>query len=356
VRAKTPPDQWSTVRSLPAAFGRYEEALEMRPAGGRDKVALLRLRFELIDGVTRLVDKFGDGLNVAQRALYPDPELPDLAVVLIQSVGAGLIQGDRIRIEIEVGEGARALVTTQAATKLHEMSKNYATQRIDVTVGKDAYLELLMDPLIPCKGSRLYTELNFTVDPSSVLVYMDEITSGRVAYGESFIYDLLYTRMRCTDPEGRLIAADTAVLEPAVRDLLGPGLLQGMTEVGTMFVIAPERQDNVDLAGTMHDRLSEVAGIEGSASAIPERRGVYVRVLGTRVPDVEGALHRCWAAARRQLLGVGVTRVYATKHGFDAAVSLKQDDIGDPEQSGEGLPAMAAGGGDQRLDGVEVRV
>lgn len=317
------PEEWAEVKQLPAAFDAYDDELVMRPAGGRDKTAFMRLRFEVVRGKTKMVDTFGAGLNVAHRVNYMDQEKPNMAVVLLQSVGAGIIQGDRIRIQIDVGEGAEVLVTTQAATKLHEMGHNFATQRIDINVEKDAYAEVIMDPLIPCRGSRLYTELNFTVDPSAVLLYQDEITSGRVARGESFEYDLLYTRMRCTDPDGHLIAADAAVLEPKERGLIGPGLLDGMTEVGTMFIIAPDREDNAALAAAMHERLDEIEGIAGSASAIPEQRGVYVRVLGDRVPTVEGALHRCWEAAREAMLGVGVPRIYATKHGFAPTVNIK---------------------------------
>lgn len=314
------PAHWAAVNLLPTVFAEYEDELLMRPAGGADKVAYMRLHFKPVKGRTRLLDNFATGINVGHRVFYMDQELPDLAVVILQSVGAGIIQGDRFCTEIQVGDGARVLITNQGATKLHEMNANYATQRIDIQVGRDAYAEVVMGPLIPCKGSRLYTELNFTVAPSSVLVYQDVLTSGRIARGESFEYDLLYTRMRCHDPDGKLLMADTAVLEPKRRSLVGPGLLNGATDVGVMYVVAPHYKDNAGLAATIHDRLQEIENIDGSASVTPGGLGVCARILGSRVPTVEGALHRCWEAVRESMLGVGVPRIYATKRGVDPSV------------------------------------
>jgi urease accessory protein len=314
------PTHWAAVSRLPTAFAKYEDDLLMRPAGGTDKTAYMRLHFKPVKGRTRLLDNFAAGINVVHRIFYMDQELPDLAVAIMQSVGAGIIQGDRIRTDIQVGDGARALVTTQGATKLHEMTANYATQRIDIQVGRDAYAEVIMGPLIPCKGSRLYTELNFTVAPSSVLVYQDILTSGRIARGESFEYDLLYTRMCCYDLDGRLLMAETAMLEPKRRSLIGPGLLNRATDVGTMYVVAPQYKDNAGLAAKMHDRLQEIENIDGGASVAAGGRGVCARILASRVPTVEGALHSCWEAVRKLMLGVGVPRIYATKRGVDPSV------------------------------------
>lgn len=319
------PETWSEVRSLPVDFDRYDEQLVQLAAGSRGKTGFLRLRFEVHGDRTCLVESFSSGPQTVRRAHYLDNELADMAVVFIQSVGAGVVQGDRLRTEIIVGEGARALITTQAATKAYKMEANYATQRIDVTVEGDGYCELILDGLIPYRGVRLYTELDFVVDPSAVLIYEDQVSPGRVARGESFEYDLLYTRMRCSRPDGRLIAADTTVLRPKQSDPRSPGVYGPYTEMGSMYAIAQLHPDMPAMATKVHESIQGLVGVSGGASVMPSGCGVHARLLGTDNRHVEGALHRCWAQTRSELLGVGVPNIYTVKHGFGPSTELESE-------------------------------
>ena len=79
-----------------------------------------------------LVDLHRRAPLLVQRALYWDEGMPELACVFIISNSGGILQGDRYAIEIELAAGAQAHVTTQAATKIHEMDANYATQDQDI--------------------------------------------------------------------------------------------------------------------------------------------------------------------------------------------------------------------------------
>lgn len=318
------PESWPDVRDLPAAFDRYDdEDLVQLAAGSRGKTGLLRLRFEVLGGRTCLIEAFSSGPQTVHRAHYLDNELEDMAVVFIQSVGAGILQGDRLRTEIVVGEGARALITTQASTKAYKMEANYATQRIDVTVDRNAYCEVILDGLIPYRGVRLYTELDFVVDPTGVLVYEDQVSPGRVARGESFQYDLLYSRMRCWRPDGRLLAADTTVLRPKESAPVRPGVYGPYTELGSMYAIAQQQTDLPAVATKVHESLQGLVGVSGGASVMPSGCGVYARVLGSDNTVVEGALHRCWAQTRSEFLGVGVPNIYTVKHGFGPSTELE---------------------------------
>lgn len=322
--------RWADVLRLPADFAPYaaEELTQVR-AGGPGKTAFLQLHFELRNGRTHLVRNFSAGQQIVRQVHYMDPELPDLAVVFIQNVSAGVLQGDRVRVEIVVDDGARALITTQAATKVFEMHSNYASQRLDITVGKGAYAEVMMDPVIPCAGSRLYNEINVTVDPSGVLLYSEHLTPGRVAHGESWQFDHLYTRLRCRRTDGELIAADTNVLTPKVNPVSTPGLFGEYSDMAVLLVVA-EGHDGQAIADAMHRSIDGVDEVIGSASVLPSGVGALARTLGTCMTRTEGATQRCWRAARQQVLGVAETPVYRTKHGFEATVS------GGDQPKGEG--------------------
>ena len=95
---------------------------------------------------------------MAQRALYCDQEMPELAWVFLITTSGCLLQGDRLALDMRLGPGARAHVTTQSATKIHSMDANYAAQTQSIALSDDAYLEFLPDPLIPHRNARFVSD------------------------------------------------------------------------------------------------------------------------------------------------------------------------------------------------------
>lgn len=315
--------EWADVLRLPRDFEPYtKEELIQRPAASHGKTAFLQLHFEYRNGKTHLIRNFSGGHQIVRRTHYMDPALGDMAVVFIQACSAGVLQGDRIRTEIIVGDGARALITTTAATKCFEMDKNYASQRIDVTVGKNAYCEVMMDPLICYKGARVYNETNIEVDPTGTLVYSEHMGPGRAAHGEIWDFERLYSRLRVTRPTGELIVADTNVLTPQSNPVTTSGLFGDHSDMAVMFVVS----DNVDaasLADSMHDAVCDIEEIVGSASVLPSGVGAHARTLGNSMTKTEGSMQAAWTAARQELLGVDPTPIYRTKHGFEATINKR---------------------------------
>ena len=121
-------------RSL-AAIGRAPElaAYQDEPRQMRSAVVgksgALRLGFERRGARTALVTMERQVPLLVQRPLYWDRSLPGMACVTIIHTSGSVLQGDRFQVRIDVGPGAQAYVTTQAATKIHEMDANYAAQR-----------------------------------------------------------------------------------------------------------------------------------------------------------------------------------------------------------------------------------
>ena len=83
------------------------------------------------------------------RLLTPRPPGP-AAWAFTSSFGGGIVDGDVLRIDVSVGEGASALVTTQASTKVYRSPKG-ARQVLSATVAEGALLALLPDP-VACFG------------------------------------------------------------------------------------------------------------------------------------------------------------------------------------------------------------
>ena len=78
------------------------------------------------------------------------------ALVHLHNVSGGILAGDRLSLQIAVGAGAVAQVTSTGATRLyrHRSGSPDSEQHVSISVGEGAVLEYLPDALIPFAGSR----------------------------------------------------------------------------------------------------------------------------------------------------------------------------------------------------------
>lgn len=287
------------------------------PAGAPGKLGLLQLRFEAQGGRTRLASHYATGPQRVHRALHLDAAVPGMAFAFIQSVSGGVLQGDRLGVEITVQQGAQAHVTTQSATKLYRMDRNYATQRVRVRVEAGAYLELLPDYLIPYRNARFYQEVELEVADDATLLFSDALAPGRAASGETFAYDLLCARVQARDLAGGLRFTDTLLLEPGRCDPRRSGLLAGRSDVGTLYVLT-RAIGAADLADRLDDCVRAVPGVVGGASWLPDV--VVARVLGDSSRAIQAALQNAWRTVRKTILGVDVPKVHSVKYGREPTI------------------------------------
>ena len=110
----------------PAEFAAFGDEPPQMKSGAVGKSGYLRLGFEQRDGRTILADLDSRTPFLAQRALHCDDALPDMAWLFMITTGGCVLQGDRLALDVALGRGARAHVTTQSATKVHSMDANYA--------------------------------------------------------------------------------------------------------------------------------------------------------------------------------------------------------------------------------------
>ena len=81
----------------------------------------------------------------------------------IISPSGGILQGDRYRIDITLSNNAFAHVTTQSATRIYKMERNFATQMVNVVVEEGSHFEYIPDQIIPFRNSRFYQAVELNV-------------------------------------------------------------------------------------------------------------------------------------------------------------------------------------------------
>jgi urease accessory protein len=121
-----------------------------------------------------------------QKPLYPEGS--DVAHLLVVHPPAGIAGGDRLEIEVDVREGANALVTTPGATKWYRTDGARATQDVTLSVSRDACLEWLPQENIVFDGADVETKTTIACEPGARCIGWDVVVLGRLAAGERFLH------------------------------------------------------------------------------------------------------------------------------------------------------------------------
>lgn len=112
-------------------------------------------------------------------------------VANVVNVTAGLLAGDRVHIGVKVESGARLLLTTPSASRVHRMKEGHAAVEQEFTVASGAWLEIWPELFIPHRGARYSQKSAVRVAPGGELLFFETLAPGRVASGEAFAYDQL---------------------------------------------------------------------------------------------------------------------------------------------------------------------
>jgi urease accessory protein len=290
------------VPALPAEIARYAAEPPQLRTGQPGKVGVLCLDLAPVDGVTRLVRSFSRVPLRVLRALSCDPQRPDQAFVFITSVSGGILQGDRLSIDVVARPDSCVHLTTQAMTKVYRMTHGYAHQSVRLRAEAGSYLEYLPDPTIPYRNARFYQELTLTRETGATLIAAETLLPGRIASGETFRYDVVCFVTRGQDTAGRLTFQDTLLLQPQVADPRARGLLGGHNVVASMFVLTDSVVDP-DLFETSPTWAGRDRETVLTATTLPNDAGVLVRVLSTTASGAQAAIEAAWAIVRKRVLG-----------------------------------------------------
>ncbi|MBS2020346.1 MAG: urease accessory protein UreD [Deltaproteobacteria bacterium] len=108
------------------------------------------------------------------------------ASVCLVTFGGGLVDGDRIDVELVVEEGATLVVFTQSTTKAFRGRTSQAI-RADVR----GTLVLLPDPVACFADARYEQRVDVTLHGDGSAIVLDGFTSGRPAFGERWAMESL---------------------------------------------------------------------------------------------------------------------------------------------------------------------
>lgn len=289
------------------AYGAELKQLEVGKAG---KIGALVLRLEGNEdgGKTVVKEQYSKVPLYTQRALYLEESLPSMAYMYIISPSGGILQGDRYRMDITLKNKAYAHLTTQGATRIYRMEKNYATQMVNVDVDDGCYFEFVPDQIIPYRDSRFYQKVDLKIHENATMVYSEIIVPGRVASRESFEYDICYMKSLGRNQNNKLRFIDIAILEPKKNNLKLLGILGNFDVVGNMYILTKTKYV-LELNNEINSKLQRFPQISGGATILPGDSGLLIRMLGYTAADIRIAMYEIITITRKLILNVSFSGI-----------------------------------------------
>lgn len=192
----------------------------------------------------------------------------------VSSLGGGLVDGDAVALRVEIGDGAAAMLATQASTKVY---RGGAGQRIHATVGAGGLLVVLPDPVVCFAGARLEQSLDVRLGDGASVIIVDAFTCGRAASGERWAFDGYRSAITVTRGD-RLLLRDVIELDPAHGAL--PARMGRFDALATIVAIGAE----------LTDPPPPARGAACLASRSPIEDGTLVRAIATGAEPLHAAI------------------------------------------------------------------
>jgi len=269
--------------------------------------ARLSLELERVGDRTVLTRRSHEGPLCVQRPLYVDGDSA-CQIILLHPPG-GLAGGDELRVEVRLGAGAHALLTTPAASKLYRSAGRPCAQHVALQAAHGSRLEWLPQESIVYDGAlgALHTRIDLLGDAR--LLASEVVCLGRPVCGERFERGTLSQRLDVYRDGAPLLVERGRYRGGSA--LLADGYGLGSAPVfGTLVSVGPERGDG--LVDRLREVLASVAA--GRAACTDLGAALVCRYLGPSVEQAQRALRAVHGVLREHCLGAAAItpRIFLT--------------------------------------------
>ncbi|MEB3307156.1 MAG: urease accessory protein UreD [Cyanobacteriota bacterium] len=227
---------------------------------------------------------------------------------LLHTAG-GLVGGDQLQIEAELGPGSRALITSVAAQKVYGSVRRsrchpagrWAQQQLQFRLAPGSDLEWLPQELVLYADALYQQQMRVELAEGASLLSAEVVRLGRTAAGEQlnegrWRSDLQIRRR--TPSEHRWELVDR--LELGGPALQGEHGLDGQPVFGTLIWVAPQPLDSSDLERLLAAGRASRNGLTGTMACGALDQGVVARYRGSSSQAARFWFSRLWALIRAQ--------------------------------------------------------
>jgi len=229
------------------------------------------------------------------------------ALVHLHNLSGGVLAGDKLSLDIAVGAGATAQITSTSATRIYRSRPQArpAEYTTHVHLMETALLEYLPDPLIPFAGARYSQRTEVHLSNGAGLFWWETLAPGREARAEVFSYETLRLAFDLR-VAGMPLAIEHSNLNPALRPLTSPARLGPYRYMSSFYICRAGTADAV--WSTVEKQLLDIAERMSSPVIIwgltrLPAHGLVVRALSQNGRDIARGLIAFWRVAKQALYG-----------------------------------------------------
>lgn len=228
-------------------------------------------------------------------SLYP--EAPAVCHDVLVHPPGGIAGGDTLNLDIDVAEGAHALLTMPGATRFYRSGGAPALQTVDARLAPGARLEWLPLETIVHAGALAESRLRFTLAPGAEMMGWDLLALGLPAADQAFDRGRYLQQVELPGrwlERGRVDATDMRLLD-------SPLGWDGQRVLGLLWFAAGDALEPVRVEALLDAARASVAAspLAARAGATAPHEGVVVlRVLAPRVEPAMTLLSAVWARWR----------------------------------------------------------
>ena len=238
------------------------------------------------------------------QSLYPEGDAVCHNVLVHPP--SGLVGGDTLDMQVNVGEGAHGLVKTPGATRFYRSEAGLATQQVHARVESGARLEWLPLEAIAYNQCDALNRAVFDLAPGAEMMAWDITAFGLPAADLPFAQGTFRQHLEIPGvwlERGTLNAEDGRLMD-------SPLGLAGQRCMATLVfasgsAVADER---IERALGCARELLEASELRLTAGATsPHKQVIVLRVLSPVTEPAMQLLRQVWAALRREMWGMSGT-------------------------------------------------
>jgi len=249
-----------------------------------------------------------------QKHFAPEPGLCEHVIV---HPPAGIAGGDRLHVDVDVGLGARARLTTPGATRWYRSAGPRASSTVEARVGQGGMLEYLPQEQIVFDGADALSSARFDLARGATLIAWDLIVLGRRAGDAPLSCGTWRSRLEVA-VDDRLALAERAVLAADDAARRSPIGWAGKDTLATFVAVGPwvaaGRASPRDPASVPVTLIDSARAFETTA-AVSDVEGLLVaRCLADEPARARAWLEALWRLVRPALCAAPIVppRIWRT--------------------------------------------
>lgn len=144
----------------------------------------LNLTYQYQNNSTQLISSYHQAPLKIQRSFYPEDK--QICHSIIIHTAGGIVGGDLLSQNINLGDNCQTLISTPSANKIYKTNGKIAQQTVNIQLAQNSYLEYLPQENIVFNGAEYQQNFLIELGENSHYCGWEINRFGRTARGEKF--------------------------------------------------------------------------------------------------------------------------------------------------------------------------